>query len=157
MPLLRFELTTFRVTTRCSTTELLWLMIFGLLFYCPSRWFGGTQKWGNTKIKRPFWSIKSLMSYSRQLLTQSWFRIIMNMNGRIMTPLINTESGSMYKDFRPFSTICLIQWSHGSVGIKVQNMKMDFNIYGTWRRVGQWTLMMINDFFYSAKSFSHPL
>ena len=53
LPLPRFELTTFRVTTRCSTTELLWLMIFGLLFYCTSRWFGGTPKWGNTKIKRP--------------------------------------------------------------------------------------------------------
>ena len=24
-----------------------------------------------------------------------------------------------------------------NVGVKVRNMKMDFNIYGTWRRVGQ--------------------
>ena len=47
-------------------------------------------------------------------------------------------------------TICL--WS---LGVKVRNMKMDFNNGGTWRRVGQWTLMMkIYDFFYSAKSFS---
>ena len=23
------------------------------------------------------------------------------------------------------------------LGVQVQNMKMDFNIYGTWRRVGQ--------------------
>ena len=43
------------------------------------------------------------------------------------------------------------------LGVKVQNMKMDFNIYGTWRRVGQWTLMMKNGVFYSAKSFSHPV
>ena len=53
LPLPRFELITFRVTTRCSTTELLWLMIFGLLFYCIYRWFGGIPKWGNTKIKHP--------------------------------------------------------------------------------------------------------
>ena len=32
------------------------------------------------------------------------------------------------------------------VGVKVQNMKMDVNIYGTWHLVGQWTLMM--NFFY---------
>ena len=34
------------------------------------------------------------------------------------------------------------------IGVKVRNMKMDFNTGGTWRRVGQWTLMMkIYDFF----------
>ena len=34
------------------------------------------------------------------------------------------------------------------LGVKVRNMKMDFNTGGTWRRVGQWTLMMkIYDFF----------
>ena len=34
------------------------------------------------------------------------------------------------------------------LGVKVRNMKMDLNIYGTWRRVGQWTLMMkMYDFF----------
>ena len=44
----------------------------------------------------------------------------------------------------------------GTVGVKVRNMKMDFNTGGTRRRVGQWTLMMkIYDFFYSAKSFNH--
>ena len=32
-PLPRFELTTFRVTSRRSTNEVLWLMTFGLLFY----------------------------------------------------------------------------------------------------------------------------
>ena len=33
------------------------------------------------------------------------------------------------------------------LGVKVRNMKMDFNTGGTWRRVGQWTLMMkIYDF-----------
>ena len=26
---------------------------------------------------------------------------------------------------------------HSTLGVKVHNMKMDFNIYGTWRRVGQ--------------------
>ena len=42
------------------------------------------------------------------------------------------------------------------IGVKVRNMKMDFNTGGTWSRVGQWTLMMkIYDFFfYSAKSLS---
>ena len=35
------------------------------------------------------------------------------------------------------------------VGVKVRNMKMDFNTGGTWSRVGQWTLMIkINDFFF---------
>ena len=34
------------------------------------------------------------------------------------------------------------------IGVKVRNMKMDFDIYGTWRWVGQWILMMkIYDFF----------
>ena len=34
------------------------------------------------------------------------------------------------------------------IGVKVRNMKMDFNTGGTWRRVGQWTLIMkIYDFF----------
>ena len=28
------------------------------------------------------------------------------------------------------------------IGVKVRSMKMDLNIYGTWRRVGQGTLMM---------------
>ena len=37
-------------------------------------------------------------------------------------------------------------------------MKMDFNTGGTWRQVGQLTLMMkIYDFFYSTKLFSHPV
>ena len=40
--MLRFELTTFRVTARCSTTELLWLMIFDMLFLKLYLWFGGT-------------------------------------------------------------------------------------------------------------------
>ena len=43
------------------------------------------------------------------------------------------------------------------LGVKVRNMKMDFNTRDTWRGVGQWPLMMkINEFFYSAKSFNHP-
>ena len=38
------------------------------------------------------------------------------------------------------------------LGVKVRNLKMDFNTGDTWRQVGQWTLMMkIYDFFYSAK------
>ena len=38
-----------------------------------------------------------------------------------------------------------IYWT---LGVKVRNMKMDFNIGVTWRRVGQWTLMMkIYEFF----------
>ena len=36
-----------------------------------------------------------------------------------------------------------------SLGVKVRNMKMDFNTGGTWRRVGQRTLMMKSyDFFF---------
>ena len=38
------------------------------------------------------------------------------------------------------------------LGVKILNLKMDFNIYGTWRRVGQWALMMkIYDFFLFGK------
>ena len=45
-----------------------------------------------------------------------------------------------------------------SLGVKVRNTKMDSNIYGTWRWVTFEKLMMkIYDFFYSAKSFSHPV
>ena len=44
------------------------------------------------------------------------------------------------------------------LGVQVQCMKMIFNIYGTWRRVTFEKLMMkIYDFFYLAKSFSHPV
>ena len=44
------------------------------------------------------------------------------------------------------------------LGIQIRNMKMVFNIYGTWHRVTFEKLMMkIYDFFYSAKSFSHPI
>ena len=40
------------------------------------------------------------------------------------------------------------QVRHCIVGVKVRNMKMDFNAGGTWHRIWQWTLMMkINDFF----------
>ena len=42
------------------------------------------------------------------------------------------------------------------VGVKLRNMKMDFNTGGTWRRVGQWTLMMkIYDLLYSSKLLSN--
>ena len=41
------------------------------------------------------------------------------------------------------------------LGVKVRNMKMDFNTEGTWHRVGQWTLMLkIIEFFYWTKSLS---
>ena len=41
------------------------------------------------------------------------------------------------------------------LGIQIRNMKMVFNIYGTWRRVTFEKLMMkMYDFSYSAKSFS---
>ena len=44
------------------------------------------------------------------------------------------------------------------LGIQIRNMKMVFNIYGTWRWVTFEKLMMkINDSFYSAKSFSNPV
>ena len=44
------------------------------------------------------------------------------------------------------------------LGVNIRNMKIDFNIYGTWRLVMFEKLMMkIYDFFYSAKSFSHPV
>ena len=38
------------------------------------------------------------------------------------------------------------------LGVQIRNMKMDFNTGGTWRRVGQWPLMMkIYDFFLFGK------
>ena len=41
------------------------------------------------------------------------------------------------------------------LGVKVRNMKMDFNTGVTWCRFGQQTLMMkMYDFFYSAKLIS---
>ena len=44
------------------------------------------------------------------------------------------------------------------LGIQIRNMKMVFNIYGTWRWIMFEKLMMkIYDFFYSAKLFSHPV
>ena len=44
------------------------------------------------------------------------------------------------------------------IGVQIRNMKMVFNIYGTWHWVTFEKLMMkIHDFFYSAKSFSHPV
>ena len=44
------------------------------------------------------------------------------------------------------------------LGIQIRNIKMVFNIYGTWRWVTFEKLMMkIYDFFYLAMSFSHPV
>ena len=44
------------------------------------------------------------------------------------------------------------------LGIQIRNMKMVFNIFGTWRRVTFEKLMMkIYKKIYSAKSFSHPV
>ena len=35
------------------------------------------------------------------------------------------------------------------LGVKIRNMKVDFKTRGTWRQVGQWTLIMnFYDFFY---------
>ena len=49
-------------------------------------------------------------------------------------------------------------WVLDNLGIQIRYMKMAFNFYGTWRRVMFEKLMMkIYDFFYSAKSFSHPI
>ena len=43
-------------------------------------------------------------------------------------------------------------------GIQIRNMKMVFNIYGTWHwETFEKLMMKIHDFFYSAKSFSHPI
>ena len=45
-----------------------------------------------------------------------------------------------------------------TLGLQILNMKMVFNFYCTWRWVTFEKLMMkIYDFFYSAKSFSHPV
>ena len=44
----------------------------------------------------------------------------------------------------------IFEWffSSTTLGVKVRNMKMDFNTGGTWHRVGQWTLMIkFYDFF----------
>ena len=69
--------------------------------------------------------------------------------------------GVWKKGFASYGTQCAnyvqLYLYHNSyvLGVKVWNMKMDFNTGGTWRRVGQWTLMMKSyDFFYSAKSLS---
>ena len=44
------------------------------------------------------------------------------------------------------------------VGIQIRNMKMDFNFHCTWRWVTfEKLLMKIYDFFYWAKSLSHPV
>ena len=38
----------------------------------------------------------------------------------------------------------------GTLGVKIQNLKVDFKTWGTWRQVGQWILIMnIYDIFYS--------
>ena len=58
---------------------------------------------------------------------------------------------------------CLVLWSSISTmkiyfNNYIRNMKIDFNFYFTWRWVTFEKLMMkIYDFFYSAKSFSHPV
>ena len=56
------------------------------------------------------------------------------------------------------STQWLVQWVRYLLGIQIRNMKMGFNIYGTWRWVTfEKLLMKVYDFFYSAKLFSHPV
>ena len=47
---------------------------------------------------------------------------------------------------------------HYTLGIQIRNMKMVFNMHGTWRWVTFEKLMMkIYDFVYLAKSFSHTI
>ena len=38
---------------------------------------------------------------------------------------------------RTIKKSCSIMSLHSRLGVKVRNMKMDLNIYGTWRQVGQ--------------------
>ena len=45
------------------------------------------------------------------------------------------DFSKLQKRFFQILELCLL-------GVKVRNMKMDFNTGGTWRQVGQWTLMM---------------
>ena len=48
------------------------------------------------------------------------------------------------------------QWY--ALGIQIRNMKMGFNIHGTWGWVTfEKRMMKIYDFFYSSKSFSCPI
>ena len=63
LPCLGFELTTFLVTDRRSTTELPWLMLLCYLFYYYCIWFVGTPKWGYTKSKSPLLVKKSRVCY----------------------------------------------------------------------------------------------
>ena len=62
----------------------------------------------------------------------------------------NVHSGR-FPQFCPHLVIVVL-------GIQIRNMKRVFNFYGTWRGVTfEKQMMKIYDFFYLAKSFSHPI
>ena len=78
--------------------------------------------------------------------------------------MILAQAGVSYEDHRlpredwpaiKPSTEKYIGYMYSTLGVKIRNLKVDFKTGGTWRRVGQYTLIMnIYDFFYSTYSFS---
>ena len=75
----------------------------------------------------------------------------LNASGRTLDVVQDTMKPHVNKDLM---TVCLDR----AVSIRKLNMKMVFNIFGTWCRVMFEKLMMKSyDFFNPAKSFSHPV
>ena len=77
----------------------------------------------------------------------------------IPSPIVMTPStGASKAEFYDALQALQVRKKICKIGIQIRNMKMVFNIYGTWRWVTFEKLMMkIDDFFYSAKLFSHPV
>ena len=65
----------------------------------------------------------------------SFYSYLLNLNGWTGFYVIYSENPTM-------------RWINPPLGVKIRNLKVDFKIGGTWRRVGQWTrIMNIYDFF----------
>ena len=125
-----------------SWTILLWNYIFEIWFYeCPQTRISA--------IWQHSWHIFHLIFSvfhniaRRRYFPWIWFDFFAR--GSISSRLANVKC---ILDYRITTTFCVSIILVHRLGVKVRNMKMDFNTEGTWRQVGQWTLMMtIYDFF----------
>ena len=81
------------------------------------------------------------------MIKKELWTLISNCDWRILRFLINFVKVNKNLVLATYEACTRVKPTY-NLGVKVRNMKMDYNTGDTWRRVGQWTLMMkINDFF----------
>ena len=129
-----------------------WVYDVGITTYLTTLWGAKFFRivWGNFKIWYTYIGTYLLFNSNANPI----FNLYIN-NGNVSVKIISSTHrwscvvfDSFFKHLHTFQTNIYVVYVPWKVGVKVQNMKMDFSTGGTWRLVGQWTLMMkIYDFF----------